>query len=178
MCYNDTKSPGEGHHREDFDMDMTREEMLKRGFPELPNECWEFSLKVNESGRCFITIDGKRDTVPRHAFRHHIGEIPAGYVVRNICEKPNCFNFNHGRLYTKDEWRAYQLSLVPKFVTDDASSSTPSLQPDPYEVFGFMQFAQKRDDGLVKYFRKEYDIETFVVEWRKNRLRLGQKENA
>jgi hypothetical protein len=68
---------------------------LAHAMPEPNSGCWLWtgSIKPNGYGNCGSA--GRSHNAHRLSYELHVGEIPAGMVIRHRCDTPSCVNPDH-----------------------------------------------------------------------------------
>jgi hypothetical protein len=57
--------------------------------------CWEWVAGLNRDRYGVYLVEGKRTLAHRYSYTYHKGEIPAGLMVRHMCDEPSCVNPDH-----------------------------------------------------------------------------------
>lgn len=57
--------------------------------------CWPFTGKVNNKGRPYFTVDGKKHLVYRLVYELVTGESLEGFIARHKCDNEICCNPRH-----------------------------------------------------------------------------------
>jgi hypothetical protein len=58
-------------------------------------DCWEKQHKGTQGGYCNTSFRSEVDYSHRFSYRHLVGPIPEGQVVRHKCDNPKCCNPDH-----------------------------------------------------------------------------------
>lgn len=69
--------------------------VLFNGWTVTESGCWEYRGPRFAKGYGQVKVNGQPCLVHRESFKHFVGEIPEGLIIRHTCDNPPCMNPQH-----------------------------------------------------------------------------------
>ena len=94
--------------------DATKREMILKGRPDKPNECWVWQGTEPTNQRFLIKYGQRTVDLNRLVYMLHFGPIPEDHVVSRTCGVARCYNWAHLKLMKWDTFmdeRKYEPSI-------------------------------------------------------------------